>query len=59
MKAEVQINYRIPNQDDWGFASIRLSNLSIDSIEFMIEKRLRQMYPNEKKQIEYKIIGIS
>ncbi len=59
MKTEVQINYRIPNQDDWGFASIRLSNLSIASIEFMIEKRLRQMYPNENEKIEYKIIGIS
>ena len=59
MKAEVQINYKISKQKDWRFASIRLNNLSMDSVIFIIEKRLKMMHPDEEKKIDYKIIGIS
>jgi len=60
MKAEVQIHYKISKQKDWRFASIRLNNLlSMDSVIFIIEKRLKMMHPDEEKKIDYKIIGIS
>ena len=59
MKAEVQIHYKISKQKDWRFASIRLNNLSMDSVILIIEKRLKMMHPDEKKKIDYKIIGIS
>ena len=59
MKAEVQIHYKISTQKDWRFASIRLNNLSMDSVIFIIEKRLKMMHPDEEKKIDYNIIGIS
>ena len=59
MKAEVQIHYKISKQKDWRFASIRLNNLSMDSVIWIIEKRLKMMHPDEEKKIDYKIIGIS
>ena len=59
MKAEVQIHYKISKQKDWRFASIRLQNLSMDSVILIIEKRLKMMHPDEEKKIDYKIIGIS
>lgn len=59
MKAEVQIHYKISKQKDWRFASIRLNNLSMDSVILIIEKRLKMMHPDEEKKIDYKIIGIS
>ena len=59
MKAEVQIHYKISKQKDWRFASIRLNNLSMDSVILIIEKRLKMMHPDEDKKIDYKIIGIS
>jgi hypothetical protein len=31
----------------------------MDSVIFIIEKRLKMMHPDEEKKIDYKIIGIS
>jgi hypothetical protein len=59
MKAEVQVHYKIATEKDWRFASIRLNNLSMDSVILIIEKRLKMMHPDEEKKIDYKIIGIS
>ena len=59
MRAEVQVNYKIAKEKDWRFASIRLNNLSMDSVILIIEKRLKMMHPDEEKKIDYKIIGIS
>ena len=59
MRAEVQVHYKIVKEKGWRFASIRLNNLSMDSVILIIEKRLKMMHPNEEKKIDYKIIGIS
>ena len=58
MRAEVQVHYKIAKEKDWRFASIRLNNLSMDSVILIIEKRLKMMHPDEEKKIDYKIIGI-
>jgi len=59
VKAEVQIHYKLKGANEWRFASIRLNNLSLDSVKILIEKRLKEMHPNEGEKINYKIIGIS
>lgn len=58
-RAEVQVNYKIPSEKTWRFASIRLKNLSADAIILNIESKLKIMHPTEKGKIDYKIIGIS
>lgn len=58
MKAEVQINYISPVNNEEKFLSIRLKNLDITAIRKLIEERLRHMYPMVDA-VKYEIIGIS
>jgi hypothetical protein len=40
-------------------AALRLGSKNIDSMSLLIQKKLKEMHPDQQGKIKYKIIGLS